>query len=46
MLLSWSVETLVVADVTGVVVHRVGDGTGAFEELSGWETILMERLTI
>ena len=40
------VETLAVADITGVMVHWVGDGTGTFEELSGWETILMERLMI
>lgn len=40
------VEALTIADVTGVVVHWIGDGTGAFEQLGGWETVLVERLVV
>ena len=40
------VETLAVTDITGVVVHWVSDRTGTFEELSSWETILVEWLMI
>jgi len=28
------------------VVHWVGDGTGAFEELGGWEAVLVEGLVV
>ena len=40
------VETFTVAEVTAVVIHWVGDWTGAFEELGGRETVLMEWLVI
>ena len=40
------VETFALANITSVVVHRVSDGADAFEELSGWETVLVERLVI
>jgi len=40
------VETFAVAEVTAVVIHWVGDRTGAFEELGGWETVLVEWLVI
>ena len=28
------------------MVHRVSDGTGTFEELGGWEPVLMEWLVV
>ena len=40
------VETFTVADVTGVVVHRIGNGTGAFKQLGSRETILVEWLVV
>ena len=40
------VETFAVAEVTGVVIHWVGDGAGALEELGGRETSLMEWLVV
>lgn len=40
------VETFAFAEVTGVVIHRVSDGAGAFEELGSWETVLVERLVV
>ena len=40
------VETLAVADITSVMIHWVSNGTSTFEEMSGWEAVLMERLMI
>lgn len=40
------VEAFALAEITRVVVHWVGDGTGAFKELGGWETVLVERLVV
>lgn len=40
------VETFAVADVTGVVVHWISDGTGAFKQLGGWESILVKWLVV
>jgi len=40
------VEPVTLAEITSVVVHRVSDGTGAFEELGCWEAVLMEGLMI
>ena len=40
------VEAFAFAEVAGVVVHRVGDGTSAFEELGGWEAVLVEGLVV
>lgn len=40
------VETFAIAEIPGVVVHRIGDGAGAFEELGGWESVLVEWLVV
>ena len=34
------------ASVPGVLVYRVGGGTGPFEELGGWEPIFIGRLVV
>lgn len=40
------VESFTFADIPSVVVHRVSDGTGTFEELGGWEPVLIEWLVV
>ena len=40
------VKTFPFAEIPAVMVHWVSDGTGAFKELRGWESILMERLVV
>lgn len=40
------VETFAVTDVTSIVVHWISDGTGAFKQLGGRETVLVEWLVV
>ena len=40
------VEILPIADIAGIMIHRVGDRACTFEELSGREAVLVERLVV